>query len=178
MSEVDTRIAEVGTIKVSSMMSQIIPELMYEAAQAIQNHDIVVAKNPEHSFELNQILDLKLRIMKEKYLCDQIQNRINRIKRETATKVIAWAKNKSFAPMLGKDGLIDMKKAKKLAQSRGRDYVMSAIADYNNQLVPFANQTSGPDGDWSPKETAQATALQNLQREHNALAIRMRSFIK
>jgi hypothetical protein len=178
MSEVDTRIAEVGTIKVSSMMSQIVPELMYEAAQAIQNHDVVVAKYPEHTFELNQMLDLKLRIMKETYLCDQIQNRINRIKRETATKVIAWAKDKSFAPMLGKDGLIDMKKAKKLAQSRGRDYVMAAVREYNDQLVPFANQTSGPDGDWSPEETAQATALQNLQREHNALAIRMRSFIK
>ena len=178
MTAVDTRIVEAGTIKFNEVMTQVVPELMYEAAQAINNFDQVVEKYPEHAFELNQILDLRLRIMKEKFLCDKIQDRINRIKRETAKTVIAWSKDKSFGPLLGKDGLVDMKKAKVLVQSKGKDYVMKAIEDYNEQLVPFANKTSGPKGNWSKEETAKATALQNLQREHNALATKMRHIIK
>lgn len=174
----DIRVVEAGTIKLSDVMTQVIPELMYEAAKCIRNHDLVVEKYPEHAFELNKMLDLRLRIMKETYLCDKIQDRINRIKRETAKTVLAWAKDKSFGPMLGKDGLIDMKKARALASSKGKAYVMNAITEYNEQLVPFANKTSGPEGDWSKEETAQATALQNLQREHNVLATKMRSIIK
>lgn len=174
----DIRVVEAGTIKLNEVMTQVIPELMFDAAKCIRNHDLVVEKYPEYVFELNQILDLRLRIMKEKYLCDEIQNRINRIKRETAKTVIVWAKDKSFGPMLGKDGLVDMKKVKVLVQSKGKDYVMKAIAEYNEHLVPFANKTSGPKGDWSKEEKAQAMALQDLQREHNALATKMRAFIK
>lgn len=178
MTAVDTRIVEAGTIKFNEVMTQVVPELMYEAAKCISNHDLVVEKYPEHAFELNQMLDLRLRIMKEKYLCDRIQDRINRIKSETAKTVIAWAADKSFGPLLGKDGLVDMKKAKALVQYKGKDYVMKAIEDYNQQLVPFANKTSGPKGDWSAEETAKATALQNLQREHNVLATKMRNIVK
>ena len=178
MSAVDIRVQEAGTIKVNEVLTQIVPELMYEAAKAIQNHDLVVEKYPDHAFTLNKMLDLRLRIIKETYICDKVQDRINRIKRETAKIVIAWAKDKSFGPMLGKDGLVDMKKAKKLALSKGKDYVMKAVSEYNEQLVPFANKTSGPAGDWSKEERARATALQNLQREHNALAIQMRAVVK
>lgn len=174
----DIRIVEAGTIKLNEVMTQVIPELMFDAAKCIRNHDLVVDKYPEHIVELNKMLDLRLRIMKETYFCDKIQDRINRIKRETAKTVIAWAKDKSFGSMLGKDGLVDMKKARTLAQSKGKDYVMKAITEYNEQLVPFANKTSGPEGDWSKEEKARAMALQDLQREHNALATKMRAFIK
>lgn len=178
MTAVDIRVQEAGTIKVNEVLTQVVPELMYDAARTIQNHDLVVEKYPAHAFVLNKMLDLRLRIIKETYLCDEIQNRINRIQRETAKTVIVWAKDKSFGPMLGKDGLVDMKKAKTVALSKGKDYVMKAIAEYNEQLVPFANKTSGPKGDWSKEEKAQAMALQDLQREHNALAIQMRAVIK
>jgi len=178
MTAVDTRIVEAGTIKVNDVMTQVVPELMYEAAQAINNFDQMVEKYPEHSFELNKMLDLRLRIMKETYLCDRIQDRINRIKRETAKTVIEWSKDKSFGPLLGKDGLIDMKKAKSLTRTWPKEKIMQALNDYNEQLVPFANKTSGPKGQWSDNETAQATALQNLQREHNVLATKMRNIIK
>jgi hypothetical protein len=174
----DVRIVEAGTIKLNEVMTQVIPELMYDAAKAIKNHDLVAEKYPEHVAELNKMLDLRLHILKETYLCDKIQDRINGIKRETAKTVIAWAKDKSFGPMLGKDGLVDMKKARTLALSKGKDYVMKAITEYNEQLVPFANKTSGPQGDWSAEEKAQATALQNLQREHNAIATKMKVLIK
>lgn len=179
MSEVaDIRVVEAGTIKLNEAMTQVIPELMFDAAKCIRNHDLIVDKYPEHIFELNQMLNLRLRIIKETYLCDKIQNRINRIKQETAKTVIVWAKDKSFGPMLGKDGLIDMKKVKTLVQSKGKDYVIKAVAEYNKQLVPFANKTLGPKGNWSKEEKAQAQALQDLQREHNALATKMRAFIK
>lgn len=178
MTAVDIRVQEAGTIKVNEVLTQVVPELMYEAAKAIQNHDLVVEKYPEHAFVLNKMLDLRLRIIKETYLCDQINARVERIKREVAAKLVVWAKDKSFGPMLGKDGLIDMKKAKKLALSIGKDRVIKAVNDYNNQLVPYANELKGTKGDWSREESARATALQNLQREHNALAIQMRALIK
>lgn len=174
----DIRIVEAGTIKRNEVMTQVIPELVYKAAKCISNCDLVVEKYPEHAFELNQILDLRLRIMKEQYLCDEIHNRINRIKRDTAKTVIVWAKDKSFGPMLDKDGVVDMKKVRVLFQSKGKDYVIKAIEDYNQQLVPFANKTSGPKGDWSKEEKAQHLALQDLQRELNALVTKMHAFIK
>ena len=72
----EQRIAQVCTIKISSACEQIVPELAMQAANAIHSTNLVIAKHPKHTTELTQVLDLKLAIMKETYICDRIQKRV------------------------------------------------------------------------------------------------------
>lgn len=170
-------IQQTGTINRTDAITQFVPELMIKAADIIKSVEIVIDRHPQHQDRLIKLRDLKLQIVKQTYLCDQVQMRIDRVKRETATQVLEWAKNKSFGALLGKDGLLDMKKGQALIKSWGAVRMKSALQDYNDQLVPYANRIQGTEGVWSPAETQQARALQDLQRQHNALAMSLKKVL-
>ena len=70
-----------------------------------------------------------------------------------------------------------MKKGQALIKSWGAVRMKSALQDYNDQLVPYANRILGTEGVWSPAETQQARALQDLQRQHNALAMSLKKVL-
>jgi hypothetical protein len=178
MSDTQTLIQQTGTIKHNDVMTQIVPELMIKAADIIKSVEMIIDRNPAHQDRLIEMRDLKLKIAHQTYVCDQIQNRITRASRDATPRVLEWAKDKSFGPLLGKDGLIDMKKCKALIKTWGPVRMKTALTEYNDQLVPHANKVLGKAGVWSAAETKKAKALQDLQRQHNALAMSLRGIIQ
>lgn len=171
-------VANTAAIKHGPHMEQIIPELVIEATNIIKSTEMVIERNPDLATELTRLRDLKLTIAREKYLCDLIQARIDRRTREVAREITTWSKDKTFGPLLGKDMKLDKRKGGSLVVKWGRDKMMRALNDYNEQLVPKANELLGTDGVWSPEERKQGERLQDLQREHNRLATELSSKIR
>ena len=178
MSNTETLIQNTGTIKRSNACVQIVPELMIKAADIIKNTEMLIARNPKIADKLTELRNLKLDIARQTYVCDGIQDRINRASKATAPKVLEWAKDKSFAPLLDKTARIDMKKGKTLIKTWGPVRMKQALIDYNEQLVPYSNKLLGKAGEWSAAETKMVKELQDLQRQHNNLAMSLRGQIK
>ena len=160
-----------------SAYTRMFPELMPEAVKIVQAEQDMIKHFPTETVRIRELCQLKLDTLVPKLLCDEIQTRVNISIQAAAKKIKAWAKDKSFGNLLDAKGHLDKNKCRKYLFPKGKEEFKRVIAEYNDLCVPYANSLLDKDA-WKPHEEAQARALQDLQRRHNALVIESRKFLK
>jgi hypothetical protein len=173
-----TRIVNATKLVVNKHVTQFFPELIPQATDIVAGEEQLLEKFPKQMALIKELCQLKLDTLAEQMYMSRVRDRVERAKKTVIPELKAWAKDKSFGPYLNSQALLDTKN-KKLRDAytrNGREWLSKIINEYNEQMVPYANELSKKHGaDYTDSEKTRGDALNKQLMRHNQLAMKLRS---